>query len=164
MDRYVAELKKVLEPLCQRFEGLHALFQEERGMLTARRADDLEAMAQRIRAELEEVARLEKRRRQLVEVIAARLKLTSKQPTLLELDQALGGGSGLPEWRARLLDRVERAEKVNRDNLAAFKGVMSANEAVMGVLTGSRKESLYNRHGYRQQGISGGYSLFSRQL
>lgn len=157
-------LKSLLEPLIGSFERLIALLEKERQALKSRKPEELEGTSIVIDETLQEIKRLDAARQSLSMRMGHALGLAEDGMNLKELDQAMGGGTGLLEYRVRLQTVIADADRSNQENQAIFKGVLVATEALLRVLKEGPKGSApsYDRRGFRQSGP--GYHFLSKQF
>ncbi|MBF0454213.1 MAG: flagellar protein FlgN [Magnetococcales bacterium] len=160
----IRQLQDVLDPLIRLFERLHPLLLKEREALNARKPEVLEGASESVRATLEEIYKTDQLRQRLTARLGALLGLGPDQLSLKHLNEALGGDSGLPSYRERLTQAIQKAEVLNRENQAIFAGVLSATESMLRVLKEGNQGpvSSYNRRGDRQPGAN--FHFLSRQL
>lgn len=165
----VAETQRLialLEPMIGLFERLSPLLEQERIALKARNPEELELTARKIEEVLIEVKRLDRSRQAQSSRMGQALGIASEAMNLKELDKAMGGNTGLLPLRQKLKERIEIADRSNRENQAIFKGVMVATEAMLRALKGGMQgepASAYDRRGFRQSG-GPGYHFLSKQF
>jgi flagellar biosynthesis/type III secretory pathway chaperone len=160
----VRRLQEVLEPLIGLFEKLCPLLIKEREALTTRKPEVLEKASEDIRATLEEIYKTDQLRQRLTTRLGAHLGLGSDQLSLIHMDKALGGRSGLVKSRESLTQAIQKAEGMNRENQATFTGVLTATESLLRILKEGTQGpiSSYNRLGNRQTGTD--FHFLSKQL
>ncbi|MBF0428437.1 MAG: flagellar protein FlgN [Magnetococcales bacterium] len=163
----VAETQRLislLEPLIGCFERLAILLEQERQALKKRHLPSLETSARQIEDVLNEIKHLDTSRQTLSMRMGKALGLSKEAMNLKELDEAMGGGTGLLEYRQRLRERIDQADRSNQENQAIFKGVLVATEAILRTLKESTQgpAASYNRRGFRQSGP--GYHFLSKQF
>ncbi|MBF0625051.1 MAG: flagellar protein FlgN [Magnetococcales bacterium] len=164
MSRQVEQLQEILQRLIVEFEGLQELLRQERTLIKERKTDAITAIAGRIDAALEQVRTVDTQRQGLTHQLARAMKLPPERRRLKDLDAALGGQGGLLALRDRLREVIGTADRLNRENQAAFKGVLGAMEALLHAVNGPADRSIsYNRLGGREanRGLS---RMFSRRL
>ncbi|NGZ06544.1 MAG: flagellar protein FlgN [Magnetococcales bacterium] len=163
----VAETQRLvtlLDPLIALFERLLPLLEQERLALKSRNPEELELATRKVEELLLEIKRLDQARQTQSYRMGMALGLTGETMNLQELDKALGGKSGLLEYRHKLRTIVEQADRSNRENQAIFKGVLVATETMLRALKGSTQgqATSYDRRGFRQSGP--GYHFLSKQF
>ncbi|OSM02399.1 flagellar protein FlgN [Magnetofaba australis] len=157
-------LKQIVETLIDRFEKLHELLLAEREALRNRDAEALESANASVRESLEEISRIDQRRQRLTIDMAHVLGLSGGVPSMGDLARKLGEKSGFMALREQLRTAIDAAQKANRENQAAFRGVQTATEAVMEVIRsgGTPQTSGYGRTGAKA--TAGAFHTFSKQL
>ncbi|MEO5331036.1 MAG: flagellar protein FlgN [Magnetococcus sp. YQC-5] len=157
-------LKSLLEPLIGCFERLLHLLEQERQALKTRNTLQMEEMARQIEEVLFEIKQLDKARQVHSTRMGQALGLAENAMNLKDLDQAMGGETGLLEFRHRLRTRIDEADRSNRENQAIFKGVLVATEALLRALKEGTQgpAASYDRRGFRQSGP--GYHFLSKQF
>ncbi|MBF0272173.1 MAG: flagellar protein FlgN [Magnetococcales bacterium] len=163
----VAETQRLitlLEPLIGQFERLMPLLERERLALKARNPEELEMAARQVEEVLMEIRRMDLSRQAQSQRMGQALGLAKDAMNLKELDLAMGGNTGLLAYRQKLRDRIEQADRSNRENQAIFKGVLVATETMLRALKGSAQgqSTAYDRRGFRQSGPS--YHFLSKQF
>ncbi|MBF0627913.1 MAG: flagellar protein FlgN [Magnetococcales bacterium] len=163
----VAETQRLvtlLDPLIGLFERLTPLLEQERIALKARNPDELELATRKVEEVLLEIKRLDRSRQAQSQKMGQALGLAGDAMNLKELDKAMGGNTGLLAYRERLRQRIEQADRSNRENQAIFKGVMVATETMLRALKGGMQgqSTAYDRRGFRQSGP--GYHFLSKQF
>ncbi|MBF0128005.1 MAG: flagellar protein FlgN [Magnetococcales bacterium] len=154
----------MLEPLIGNFERLTTLLEQERQALKKRDPVELEEASRQVEIVLNDIRQLDGARQAICLQIGKSLGVGEAALNLQELDRALGGGTGLLEYRQRLRTRIEEAERSNRENQATFRGVLVATEAMLRVLKEGAQGQVasYDRRGFRQTGPS--YHFLSKQF
>ncbi|MBF0212306.1 MAG: flagellar protein FlgN [Magnetococcales bacterium] len=157
-------LAALLEPLIGLFERLIPLLERERIALKARNPEELEVATRQVEEVLFEIKRLDVSRQAQSQRMGQALGLAGDAMNLKELDKAMGGNTGLLNYRQKLRERIETADRSNRENQAIFKGVLVATETMLRALKGSTQgQSIaYDRRGFRQSGP--GYHFLSKQF
>ncbi|MBF0339568.1 MAG: flagellar protein FlgN [Magnetococcales bacterium] len=157
-------LVALLDPMVGLFERLLPLLEQERMVLKARNPDELEVTARQVEEVLVEIRRLDQARQSQSQRMGQALGLSADALNLKELDKAMGGNTGLLGYRQKLRERVEEADRSNRENQAIFRGVLIATETMLRALKGSAQgqSPAYDRRGFRQSGPS--YHFLSKQF
>lgn len=157
-------LRDALNPMIKQFERLPSLLLRERDALKTRKPELLEKASEEVRATLEEIYKTDQLRQRLTARLGGHLGLRPNKLSLLDLDAALGGRSGLLPLREKLTAAIEKAETLNRENQAIFVGVLSATESLLRILKEGKQGpvSSYNRLGNRQS--RGEFHFLSKQL
>jgi flagellar biosynthesis/type III secretory pathway chaperone len=160
----VQRLQEVLEPLSGLFEQLQPLLLRERDALNTRKPEVLEMASEEIRATLEKIYKTDQLRQRLTTRLGAHLGLGADSLSLKNIDERLGGRTGLIHFRERLTKAIQSAESLNRDNQAIFTGVLTATESLLRILKEGTQGpiSSYNRLGNRQSGSN--FHFLSKQL
>ncbi|MBF0177888.1 MAG: flagellar export chaperone FlgN [Magnetococcales bacterium] len=159
----VAPLRDVLESLVLYFEQLHALLQKERELIRKREADRIYALSGEIGTLLATVRTVDAQRQEIIQGMAQALNIPAEGLDLSTLDRELGGQSNLLPLRDRLREAIYVADQTNKENQAAFKGVLNAMEAILKAMGEGNRAIFYNRIGGRQT-TGSFHSRFSKQL
>lgn len=164
VEEDLRQLRQVLEPLTQLFDQLQALLLQEQGMLRKRDVEALEAISKQIAEHLSGIRNTDRLRQRVTTQLGKRLGIQLEGLNLNVLDEALGGATGLKDVRKRLLSSIQKAEEINRENQAIFKGVLAATESILHALKDGTQGpvSSYDRRGSRQVGSR--FNLLSKQL
>ncbi|MBF0424939.1 MAG: flagellar export chaperone FlgN [Magnetococcales bacterium] len=159
----VTPLRDVLDALVLRFEQLQLMLQRERELIRKREADKIYALSEEIGTLLASIREVDTRRQEIIRDMARALAVDAEGLDLSTLDRALGGKSGLLSLRDRLREAIYTADQTNKENQAAFKGVLNAMEAILKAMGEGNRAIFYNRIGGRQ--MTGSFqSRFSKQL
>ncbi|MBF0620291.1 MAG: flagellar protein FlgN [Magnetococcales bacterium] len=159
----IAALQNSVAELTQGFASLTPILLKEREIIKKRRVDDIDAINGEIETQLAALQRLDQFRQLHTKELAKSLGLAGTKVTLSSLDEALDGKAGLKALREELVAAIEKADKVNQENQAIFKGVQVATETLLRAVTGESSTGAgYNRQGKRQS--SGSFHRFSKHL
>lgn len=158
------QLRQILEPLVQQFDGLQAFLHREQDAVRRRDTDALETLAGQIGEQLARIRALDQLRQRVTVQLGKRLGMVAEGLNLEVLDQALGGNTGLQDLRKRLRESIHKADALNRENQAIFTGVLAATESLLAALQGgaSGATASYNRLGSRR--TNSRFNLLSKQL
>ncbi|MBF0152652.1 MAG: flagellar export chaperone FlgN [Magnetococcales bacterium] len=159
----VAPLRDVLDGLILHFDRLQAMLQTERELIRKREADKIYKLSEEVGTLLASIREMDERRQEVIQGMAGALGVASEGLDLTTLDRELGGKSGLLPLRDRLREAIYVADQTNKENQAAFKGVLNAMEAILKAMGEGNRAIFYNRIGGRQ--TTGSFqSRFSKQL
>ncbi|MBF0109828.1 MAG: flagellar protein FlgN [Magnetococcales bacterium] len=158
-------LVKVVAPLVELYKNLTRLLEQERVALEQRNPEAMEHLALQIGRVLEEIQAGDRLRQKITRQLGAKLGLAGDRLNLMSLDQSLGGNTGLLTLRERLKTEIDKADKTNRHNQAAFKGVLAATESILRAVKESTQGPVasYNRRGGRHASGSR-FHFISKQL
>lgn len=165
IQEMVAVLRQSLTDLTALFDSLIPLMERERAVIKKRQIDALEGINQDIAEHLKKIHQQDQRRREASRRLGVALGLEDKGLNLKKIDQALEADYGLMPMRQTLRDRIEQADRMNRENQAILKGVQVATDALLEALRNGGKpvgETSYDRRGQRQ--VKDGFHRFSRHL
>lgn len=162
MKQEILELHALLDTLITGFGDLTRLFEKEREAIRKREPERLEQIAEVIRQLTSAIHALEPRRMELTSSIAHALGIKGENPSLKEIDQALGGRAQLAAKRDKLRKAIAEADKANQENQAVLKGVTAAAEAFLEIVRKSASTGVgYTRAGTRQ--TSSDRHIFSKK-
>ncbi|MBF0188661.1 MAG: flagellar protein FlgN [Magnetococcales bacterium] len=152
-----------IEQLTGHFRTLKTTLELERKAISERDLDGLEKYSTEVADQLEKIREQDLDRQRQSLIIAQALSIPNpKQVTLKALDEALGSGTPLLKYRESLIVAIEQADRANRENQAAFRGVMAATESMLQAMGKGRREVSYDRLGGRRANAT--LNVFSKQL
>ncbi|MBF0135572.1 MAG: flagellar protein FlgN [Magnetococcus sp. DMHC-1] len=163
MKADVTPLRDVLESLVLQFDKLQEMLHTERDLIRKREADKIYALSEEIGTVLASIREMDEQRQEIIRVLAQSLGITPEGLDLTTLDRELGSRTGLLPLRDRLRAAILLADQTNKENQAAFKGVLNAMEAILKAMGEGNRAIFYNRIGGRQTTESF-HSRFSKQL
>lgn len=156
-------LTRHLEGMIRQFKELTNLLLQERDAIKKRKINELETVTRLIELAQEGVRSSDQQRQELTGRLCRSTGLAAEGATLADLDEKLGGKTGLTVLREQLKKVILQADKVNQENRAILQGVQQATEALLAIFRKSAQGGdSYNRLGGKRAGSA--LNLYSRKL